>query len=84
MFKSGNSLAHELETHRSRLPERSARERQFVLVRGSEGCGFHEEYVKAVTAGHMRYGIMPFFVTKVTRQQNARRETRLFASRLAR
>lgn len=58
--KSGNSLTQELETYPNRLPEWTDSEGVFVRGRFSEVCGFHEEFVKAVTAGYMRFRIMPF------------------------
>ena len=78
-----DGLKQELETYSSCLPKWGDMEGQFVLIRSSEVCGFYDEYVKALTEGYSRFGIMPFLVKKVKQQQEPHRVTRLFTPRLA-
>lgn len=78
-----DGLKQELETYGSCLPKWGDMEGQFVLIGGSEVCAFYDECVKALTAGYIRFGIMPFLVKKVEQQQEARHVTRLFTPRLA-
>ena len=84
MPEQSKKLSQEMETYRKHLSEWSDREGQFVLIHGSEVCGFFEEYVQAITKGYEQFGIIPFLVKKVMRQQQAHSVTRLVAPQLAR
>ena len=79
-----SNLKQEIETYRQHLSEWSDKEGQFVLIHHTEICGFFEDYVKALTAGYGRFGIVPFLVKKIMQQQQAHTVTRLVAPQVIR
>ena len=72
-------LAEEIRTYNTRLAEWADREGQFVLIGGTEVCGFFETYEEALAEGYGRFGLVPFLVKKVLRHQRAHFVTRLVA-----
>ena len=52
---------------------------EFVLIRGTEVVGFYTTNEQALSEGYRRFGIVSFFVKKVSRQAQAHFVSRLVA-----
>ena len=74
-----DELADEVATYNANLPQWAEHEGQYVLIHGTEVVGFFDAYEKALSAGYERFGLAPFLVKRVLRQQQAHFVSRMVA-----
>lgn len=77
-------LEQEMAVYEKNLENWIDREGLYVLIQGSDVCGFFEDYVEAVREGYARFGIAPFLVKQVRRRPQVQAVTRFDTPRLAR
>lgn len=71
-------LATEIDTYNSQIDSWKADHvGQFVLIHGTDVGGFFDSYEEALRAGYERFGLVPFLVKEVRRQQQAHFVSRL-------
>ena len=77
---TGDPLAEETRTYEANVAQwAEAHAGEFVLIRGTDVVGFYETSDQALSAGYQRFGIVPFFVKQVSRQEQAHFVSRLVA-----
>ncbi|WP_457329246.1 hypothetical protein [Rhizobacter sp. P5_C2] len=71
------TLQREFETFQSELPNLIAKgEGQFVVIRGEQVCDFFPSYGQALAWAYERFGLEPFFVKQIAREEMAAHFTR--------
>jgi hypothetical protein len=68
------ALDHELQVYRLHLIDmlgvNDINEGRFVVIKGDEILGKFERYEDALQAGYDRYGLVPFLVRKIERNES--------------
>ncbi len=59
------ALEKELETYKSKLPELTASEGKFVLIRGDQVIGIFDTYADAIKEGYEKFELAPFLVKQI-------------------
>ena len=73
-------LAAEYRTYEANVAQwAEEHDGDFVLIRGTDVVGFYETNEQALSEGYQRFGIVPFFVKQVSRQEQAHFVSRLVA-----
>ena len=71
------ALEKELETYRRKLPELTADEGKFALIRGEDLVGVFGTYEDALKEGYSRFKLEPFLVQQIQSVETIHLVTRL-------
>jgi hypothetical protein len=63
------ALEREMATYKTHLMELLANEGKFVVVRGEGIDGPYDSYEEALSAGYEKYGLEPFLVKQISRDE---------------
>ena len=72
-----NELTEEIATYKASLSGWIDQEGKFVLIHKTDVGGFFDTYEEALRTGYERFGLVPFMVKQVRKQQQAHFVSRL-------
>ena len=73
------SLEKEKETYAKKFPELEEHLGEYVLIHGEEVAGIFEAYADAIAQGYRQFGLKPFLVKRIEREEGAQLITRILA-----
>lgn len=73
------SLEKEKETYQKKLPELEQHIGKYVLIHGEDVVGMFESYADAIGQGYLQFGLEPFLVKLIEREERVQLITRIIA-----